>query len=148
MTHIEVFKAATSVGAEGVLTANIKNEAITEAKIAAQAVGAGNVFRPIQPATPAGEGEVATASVGVARKSITIVTGKAAQTKYKIKHLLNNTGVLVQVLKVTAKVPTGPYLEAAGAGNYTWTILSATEVEVTFGSELKAGEEAVIVVIA
>lgn len=137
-----------------VLTANcitatyIAANAVEEAKIKAEAVSAAKAKVPAQPATPSGEAEVATANTGVPRKSLTVITGKAAQTKYKVKHLLNTTAIAtVTAHKMTTKVITGPYLEAAGAGNYTWTVLSATEIEVTFGTELKAGEEAAIVTL-
>lgn len=113
----------------------------------AESITAAAAKVPAQPATPAGEAEVAAANTGVARKSITVCTGKAAETKYKIKHLLNTTAVIVQAYKMTTKVITEPYLQAAGAGNYTYKVLSATEVEVIFGTELKATEEAAIVVI-
>lgn len=115
--------------------------------ISAGTIGAASAVVPAQPATPGGEAEIAVANTGIARKSLTVCTGKAAETKYKIKHLLNTTAVIVQVYKMTAKVITEPYLQAAIAGDYTYKVLSATEVEVIFGTELKATEEAAVVVI-
>jgi hypothetical protein len=159
MTHIELTPVGGALGAESVETANIKKESVTTAKIAllavtaqqigAEAVTAPKIRNPPQPATPAGEGEVAVGESGGARKSISVCTGKAGETKYKIKHglALNASAAIVQVFKMTTKVVTEPYLQAAGAGNYTYKILSATEVEVIFGTELKAGEEAAVVVI-
>jgi hypothetical protein len=157
MTHIELTPVGGVLGAESVETANIKKEAVTTAKIAplavtagqigAEAVTAPKIRNPPQPATPAGEGEVAVGELGGARKNISVCTGKAGETKYKVKHSLTTTAVIVQVFKMTTKVITEPYLQAAGAGNYTYKVLSAAEVEVIFGTELKAGEEAAVVTI-
>jgi hypothetical protein len=76
------------------------------------------------------------------------LTGNNSETKFKIKHLLNNTRIAcVTALKMTTKVATEPYLEAAGAGNYTWKILSATEVEVIFGTAPGAAAEVLIMIL-
>lgn len=140
MSHIEAYKAATSVGAEGVKAANIEAEAVVATKLVKPA------------AAPAKKEKLAEAGTTTpARKRTFSVTGKKAAepTKFGLKHEFATKLIAsVTVQKAAAEDGGDPLLNAAGAGNYTWKIVSAEEIEVIWGTEPGAGEEFFVTVTA
>lgn len=127
MPHIEVFPAFGSLTAGQVEASNAKAATLP-------AAGA--------------EKSVTAGTAGVARKITAVHVGDGAETKVKVKHSFETEAVSVIAQKgAETKKPGENYLNAAGAGNFTWKPISASEVEVTFGTAPIAKFESFITVI-
>jgi hypothetical protein len=143
---------------EGIIGSEIVNEAITTAKIAAAAVttaklqGAGVTAVKVKEATlpvAGAEKAVVVGTAGVQRKITAVHVGDGAEVKVKVKHSLETFAVNVIAQKgAETKKPGANYLNAAGAGAFTWEPISASEVEITFGTAPIAKFESFITVLA
>ncbi len=104
MPHVEVYKVATSVGAEGVGASNIATGAVTEGKLAAEAVTAAKTkVASTLPVFGGGKGEQVLGTAYVAKQVVIALNAKETEEKYKIKHKLKNEYPQVAVYKVSTK---------------------------------------------
>jgi hypothetical protein len=117
-----------------VTTSKLGSEAATAAKIGKEAVTSAKALPATLPAAGA-EKSVVVGTAGVQRKITAVHVGDGVETKVKVKHSFTTEAVNVVVQKgAETKKPGANYLNAAGAGNFTWEPISASEVEVTFGT--------------
>lgn len=140
--------AAGKIATSAVESGKVKNLAVTEGKLAAEAVGAAKALPATLPAAGA-EKSVVLGTAGVQRKMTAVHVGDGAETKVKVKHGFESEAVNVIAQKgAETKKPGANYLNAAGAGNYTWAPISLSEVEVTFGTAPIAKFESFLSVFA
>jgi hypothetical protein len=143
---LEVTQAPSPEG-EQISTGMIDNLAITTGKIAANAVTPAKILPATLPAAGA-EKTVTVGIAGIARKITAVHVGDGVETKVKVKHGFETQAVNVIAQKgAETKKPGENYLNAAGAGNFTWNAISLSEVEVTFGTAPIAKFESFISVI-
>lgn len=87
--------------------------------------------------TPAAGAEksVTAGAAGLTKKITFVHVGDEAEVKVKFKHSFETEAVNVIAQKgAETKKPGENYLNAAGAGNFTWKPISLSEVEITYGT--------------
>jgi hypothetical protein len=112
----------------------ITGEKLTNATVTTKQLGA----PAAKPAKQAEKAVLATALTPCQKVGFTL-TGDNALVKFVVKHKLETRLVHVMVQKAAAEEPEEGMLNAAGAGNFTWKPISASEVEITFGTAPTAG---------
>ena len=142
MPHFNEYKAATSVGAEGVKATNIEAEAITAPKAKKPQI-------LVASGTESLTAEVGTA--GVSRMVVAVYNAKAeASAKVKIKHGLGTEYVTVEAWKASAKKATEKITPdgAAIAGAIAKVkMVSNEEIELTLVASVPAGKEELFYII-
>ncbi len=141
MPHIDVRTVATSVGAEGVGASNIATGAVTEAKLAAEAVTAAKTkVASALPVFGGGKGEQVLGTAYVAKQVVIALNAKETEKAYKkVKHKLKNEYPQVVLYKTSTKTEVLPT-------SYSVVAENAEEFELVTSLTIADKEEFYVVV--